>query len=119
MFSCRWRCYIKEAGKPGIGTPESMGHGWQPGLAFDCDYTHLLGSITDEAGEQHRAHIMGKSRRLTCMQDPVGARRLGCASRTRQVPLLSLAVLTWLEQVGFTPDRPKGWVGKWIAPNPA
>jgi hypothetical protein len=59
-----WRCYIKNAGKSGQGPPvrflssvvqqritrepaclmlyvrgqESMGHGWEPGLAFDCDY---------------------------------------------------------------------------------
>jgi len=78
-----WRCYIKEAGKPGIGPPESMGHGWQPGLAFDCDYTHLLGSITDEAGSG------GSATTGMCFKD----------------------------SVGFTPDRPKGWVGKWITPN--
>lgn len=78
-----WRCYIKNAGKPGEGPPASMGHGWEPGLAFDCDYQHLASTITDEKASG------GSATTGSCFN----------------------------HAVGFTQDRPKGWVGDWIKPN--
>ncbi len=83
-----WRCYIQLAGHAG-GPPGSAGHGWEPGLAFDCDYD-TLNKVFPNNGCHPRSMIVliAFYLPLLCRVSqtrlaPADPQPRGCASRTK------------------------------------
>jgi hypothetical protein len=101
-----WRCYIQLAGQQG-GPPESAGHGWEPGLAFDCDYATLnkvsSGYISNLIDQNHFLMLYCSCRPLRMSLHRAVQHRLVCASKIkldshRTAPKIGLAnglLLRW------------------------